>query len=70
MGETLQAMVDDTVQLRLMKIEIITTAFQLDIYGFGGIAANKNYAEAAFTLSGKMWEILKANDVKNKGMNI
>ena len=53
-----------------MDIEIITKNFQLDIYGFGGIATNKDYAGTAFKLSGKMWELIKASDIKNKGMNI
>lgn len=53
-----------------MNIEIITTPFQLTIYGFGDIAANKDYVGTAFKLSGKMWEIVKANGIKNKGMNV
>ena len=53
-----------------MNIQIITQNFHLDIYGFGGFATNKDYVGMAFSLSGKMWEIIKANDLKNKGMNI
>jgi hypothetical protein len=53
-----------------MNIEIITKSFHMDIYGFGDIAANKDYVATAFKLSGKMWEIIKANNIKNKGMNI
>jgi effector-binding domain-containing protein len=53
-----------------MEIEIIIKNFQLDIYGFGGIATNKDYTGAAFKLSGKMWEVIKTNGVKNKGLNI
>ncbi len=53
-----------------MDIKIITEKLQLEIYGFGGIATNKDHAGTAFKLSGKMWEIDKANDVKNKGKNI
>lgn len=53
-----------------MNIEIITKNFQLDIYGFGAVAANKDYVETAFRLSGKMWEVVKSNGLKNKGMNI
>ena len=53
-----------------MDIEIKTKNFQLDISGFGGTATNKDYAVTAFQLSGKMWEIVKANGLKNKGMNI
>lgn len=53
-----------------MDIQIITKSLQLDIFGFGDNATNKDYAGTAFKLSGKMWEVVKANDVKNKGKNI
>ena len=53
-----------------MNIEIITKKFQLDIYGFGDIATNKDYVGTAFKLSSKMWEIIKTNGLKNRGMNI
>jgi len=53
-----------------MNIEIITKSFQLDIYGFEDVATNKDYVGTAFKLSGKMWEIVKGNRLKNKGMNI
>ena len=42
----------------------------MDIYGFGGTAINKDYAGTAFKLSGKMWETVKAQDLKNEGKNI
>lgn len=53
-----------------MNIEIITKPLQLAIYGFGGTAINKDYVGTAFQLSGKMWETVKANGLKNKGKNI
>ncbi|MFN8314362.1 MAG: hypothetical protein U0289_16280 [Cyclobacteriaceae bacterium] len=53
-----------------MVIEIITEALQLDIYGFGGIATNKDYAGTAFRLSGRMWDLVKSNNLRNKGKNI
>lgn len=52
-----------------MNIEIATN-FQINIFGFGSIAANKDYSGTAFKLSAKMWEIVKSNEVKNKGKNI
>jgi hypothetical protein len=52
-----------------MNVEI-AKHFQLDIYGLGDIATNKDYVGTAFKLSGKMWEIIKANNLKNKGKNI
>lgn len=53
-----------------MQIQIITTPLQLTIHGFGGAAINKEYAGIAFKLSGKMWELVKAKGIKNKGKNI
>jgi effector-binding domain-containing protein len=53
-----------------MDIKIIAEKLQLDLYGFGDIATNKDYAATAFMLSGRMWQVVKANDVKNKGKNI
>jgi hypothetical protein len=53
-----------------MDIEIITENLQLDIFGFSGIATNKDYAGTAFKLSGKMWEVVKAAGMRNKGKNI
>jgi effector-binding domain-containing protein len=53
-----------------MEIEIITEPLAIDIYGFEGTAIYKDYAGAAFKLSGKMWATVKANELKNKGKNI
>lgn len=53
-----------------MEIQISNLSLHLDIVGFGEIATNKNYAGTAFKLSGKMWEVIKANNIKNKGKNI
>jgi hypothetical protein len=53
-----------------MKVEIINKNFTLDIYGFSGIAINKDYAGTAFKLMDKMWQIVKTKELKNKGINI
>jgi effector-binding domain-containing protein len=53
-----------------MNVEIINKPFRLDIYGFSGIAKNKDYTGTAFRLMDKMWQIVKANKLKNKGLNI
>lgn len=53
-----------------MEIQIITEPLQLDLYGFGGVAKNKDYAGTAFALSGKMWDIVNTNNIANKGKNI
>ncbi len=53
-----------------MDIEIINKSLTLDIYGFSGNAINKDYAGTAFRLMDKMWQTVKANGLKNKGLNI
>ena len=53
-----------------MNVEIINDPFRLTIYGFSGIAANKDYAGTAFKLMDKMWQIVKSKGIKNKGLNI
>ena len=53
-----------------MNLEIINKNFSLDIYGFSGKAMNKDYAGTAFKLMDKMWQTVRSNNLKNKGINI
>ena len=53
-----------------MNLEIINKNLRLDIYGFSGIAMNKDYAGTAFKLMDKMWQTVKSNNLQNKGLNI
>jgi hypothetical protein len=53
-----------------MNLEIINKDLRLDIYGFSGIAMNKDYAGTAFKLMDKMWQMVKSNGLKHKGLNI
>lgn len=53
-----------------MHIEIISTALELDCYGFSGIAFNGDYTGTAFRLMDKMWQTVKGNKLGNKGRNI
>ena len=53
-----------------MKIDIITTPLHIEIYGFSGRATGKDYAGTAFKLMDRMWQIVKSQNLKNKGMNI
>ena len=53
-----------------MNVEIIQKDLILDIYGFSGIAVNKDYSGTAFKLMDKMWQTVKSNNLKNKGLNI
>jgi len=53
-----------------MNLEIINEPLSLNIYGFSGVAANKDYTGTAFSLMDKMWKIVKSNNVENKGLNI
>jgi hypothetical protein len=53
-----------------MNVEIISNKLDINIYGFSGIALDKNYAGTAFKLMDRMWKVVKSNDLKNKGLNI
>ena len=53
-----------------MTVEIINKEIRFDLYGFSGIAVGKDYSGTAFKLMDKMWKIVKANNLKNKGLNI
>ena len=53
-----------------MKVDIIEIDLRLNIYGFSGVAINKDYKETAFRLMDRMWQTVKANNLKNKGINI
>jgi hypothetical protein len=53
-----------------MNVEIIEKPLSLTLYGFSGIALNKDYAATAFKLSDRMWQTVKSNNLKNKGLNI
>ncbi len=53
-----------------MKVEIVNKNFTLDIYGFSGVAINKDYARTAFQLMDKVWQTVKAKELKHKGINI
>jgi effector-binding domain-containing protein len=52
-----------------MNVEIITEPLSLDVYGFSGVAINKDYAGTAFRLMDRMWKIVKSNNLENKGLN-
>src|SRR5260221_3386468 len=53
-----------------MNLEIINKNLRFDIYVFSGTAINKDYVGTAFRLMDKMWQIVKSNGLKNKGLNI
>lgn len=56
--------------LQIIKMEIINKELQLKVFGFSGVAVNKNYGATAFALMDKMWPIVKSKGIKHKGMNI
>jgi hypothetical protein len=56
--------------LLTMNLQILHEPISFHLYGCSGRATNNNYTETAFTLSGKMWQVVKAQDLKNKGMNV
>lgn len=53
-----------------MNLEIINNPYGIAIYGYSGTAENRDYAETAFRLMGRMWQTVRSNNLKNKGINI
>jgi len=53
-----------------MNLEIVNKSLTLDIYGFSATAVGKDYAGTALKLMNKMWETVRSNNLKNKGLNI
>ena len=53
-----------------MNVEIITRSLNLNLHGFSGAALGKDYAGTAFKLMDKMWQVVKSNNLKNKGLNV
>lgn len=53
-----------------MNVAIIDEPLRLDMYGFSGMAVNKDYTGTAFRLMDKMWQTVKSHNLKNKGLNI
>lgn len=52
-----------------MDFQILpNVAFSL--HGFSGVASPGNSTETAFQLMNKMWQIVKSNNLPNKGMNV
>ena len=54
----------------IVDIQIVTTDLKLNIHGFSGTAINKDYGGTAIGLMDKMWNVIKANGIKNKRLNI
>lgn len=48
----------------------INEGFKLSIYGFSGVAVNKDYVRTAFQLSDAMWRVVKELGLSHKGKNI
>jgi hypothetical protein len=56
--------------MKFMKVEVISEPLELNIHGFSATAAGKDYTGTAFSLSGRMWQVVKAHGLKNEGKNI
>ena len=46
-----------------MSIEVISKSFELTIAGFGAVATDRSYSALAFSLIGKMWDLVKSNAI-------
>jgi hypothetical protein len=49
---------------------ILNKNFSADVYGVSGVAVKGNWADTGITLMNKMWEQVKANNLRHKGINI
>ena len=52
-----------------MKIEIIDQLFEKDLYGYSGKIVNEPPATIGFRLMDKMWQTVKAEGLKTRGIN-
>ncbi len=52
-----------------MRVEIIEKSLTLRLHGFSGTVTDKDYVGTAFKLMDRMWQIVKSNHLKNKGLN-
>ena len=48
----------------------IKNNFTISLYGFSGVALNKDYVGTAFQLMDKMWKAIAQEQLKHKGVNI
>ena len=53
-----------------MNVETYNNNLTFDLHGFSDTAMNKDYAGTAFKLMDKMWQTVKSNNLKNKGLNV
>ena len=53
-----------------MDVTIITAPFNKTLFGFSGTAINKDYAATGIKLMDKMWQTIRSNNLKHKGINI
>lgn len=52
-----------------MKIEIINQLRTVDIYGYSGVAQNRDYAATGLKLMDRMWKTVNSKNLENKGIN-
>ena len=53
-----------------MSVTVIDNPFNAKLYGFSGIAINKNWKQTGFGLMNRMWAQVKSRNLKNKGLNV
>ena len=53
-----------------MDVEISSNNFKLALYGISGTVVNNNWGDTGFRLMNKMWEKVRENNLKNKGINV
>jgi effector-binding domain-containing protein len=53
-----------------MEIQIIDKPLKIAVYGFSATVINKNWSGTGSQLMNKLWEKIKANNLRHKGLNI
>lgn len=49
---------------------IIRENFNIELYGFSGVAVNQNWASTGMSLGNKMWQEVKSKNLKHLGINV
>jgi len=49
---------------------IIKENFSIELYGFAGVAVNRNWSATGMALTNKLWQEIKSASLRHKGINI
>ncbi|MGC3947203.1 MAG: GyrI-like domain-containing protein [Chryseolinea sp.] len=55
---------------QMMMPTIVLKTLKLDLFGFWGVATDRDYAALAFNLTDRLWKTIKLHNIPNIGRNI